>query len=56
MSRHPLEGWPTKWVVNYRDGMIINKLIDKGLVRACESPTVRWVLTDEGREVASRIT
>lgn len=56
MSNHPLGGWPTKWVVNYRDGKIIAKLVEKGLVRECESPSVRWVLTDAGREVASYIT
>ena len=56
MSRHPLGGWPTTWIVGYRDGIIIEKLINKGLIRECESPSVRWVLTDAGREVASYIT
>ena len=56
MSTHPLGGWPTKWVVGYRDGKILARLEEKGLIKSSRSPTVRWVLTDAGREVASYIT
>jgi hypothetical protein len=50
MGRHPLGGWPRKWVLNYRDNQIMLGLARRELVKEQpENPSISWVLTPAGR-------
>jgi hypothetical protein len=52
MGRHPLGGWPRKWVLNYRDRQLMLGLARRELVKPQpQNPSISWVLTPAGRAI-----